>query len=107
MSNTVLMSGVFFIALIWFVAWLSSITTKAYLIGEQEKLDREKARVARLKQQQEKELKQTVRAKPKKVPVFIDAEEDEEDYEEAPEKPEFRYAYDPVSHSVKRVPFDD
>lgn len=114
MYGNFLVSAVFCIGIILFLIWLGIISSDTY--DQSKELEREltRQRATRLlddeqkaQEQEQKELKQTVRAKPKKVPVFIDAEEDEEDYEEAPEKPEFRYAYDPVSHSVKRVPFDD
>ena len=113
-TGTMLWSAVFFVALIWFVAWLASITTRAYMIGEREKEGREKEARRRLLEQLEKEFyddaddvprRRTQRAEaPKKRAVkFVDADEEAEAEAEVAE-PKGTYTYDPVAHKVVFTP---
>jgi len=112
MTATVFWSGVFFIALIWFVAWLSFLTTRAYMIGEREKEGREKEARRRLLEQLEKEFyddaddvprrrPQRAEAPKKRAVKFVDAD-DEVEAEVA--EPKGTYSYDPVAHKVVFVP---
>lgn len=111
-TATLFWSAVFFIALIWFVAWLSFLTTRAYMIGEREKEARQKEERRRLLAQLEKEFyddaddvprrrPQRAEASQKRAVKFVDVEaEDEAEVDE----PKGTYTYDPVAHKVVFVP---
>ncbi len=112
MTGTAFWSVVFFIALIWYVAWLSSITTRAHMIGEREKEARQKQQRKRLLEQLEKEFyddaddvprrrPQRAEAPKKRAVKFVDAD-DEVEAEVA--EPKGTYSYDPVAHKVVFVP---
>jgi hypothetical protein len=111
-TGTILWSTIFFIALIWFVAWLSFLTTRAYMIGEREKEGRAREERKRLLEQLEKEFyddaddlpKPKKRTAPQKRAVsFVDADDDDEAEAEADE-PKGTYSYDPVAHKVVFIP---
>jgi hypothetical protein len=110
-TGTMLWSAVFFIALIWFVAWLSFLTTRAYMIGEREKEGRQREERKRLLEQLEKEFYDDADDAPrpkkrtatnKSAVKFVDAAE-EYDADEVDE-PKGTYSYDPVAHKVVFVP---
>lgn len=109
MNGTVFWSAVFFIALIWFVAWLSFLATRAYMIGEGQKEAQRKQERKRLLAELEKEfygeedIPKRPKATQKRAVKFVDAEEEAEAESEVDE-PKGTYAYDPVAHKVVFTP---
>lgn len=109
-TGTILWSAVFFIALIWFIAWLSFLATRAYMIGEGQKEALKKQERKRLLAELEKEFYGEDDTKPQR-PVatqkrdvkFVDAEDEAEAEAEADE-PKGTYSYDPVAHKVIFIP---
>lgn len=111
-TATLIWSAVFFIGLIWFVAWLSFLTTRAYMIGEGQKEAQQKEQRRRLLEQLEKEFYDDVDDVPRRRPQRAEASkkravkfvEVEDEAEAEVQEPKGTYSYDPVAHKVVFVP---